>query len=93
MVSPAAKLPYSGYRFPTEVISQAVLLYFRFPLSLEDTPKPTLGFHNEGSIGRIVLLDALRQGVALPLATEHPYAASEGVVCCTTNVARWVSGA
>ena len=25
---------YAGYRFPTEVISHAVWLYFRFPLSL-----------------------------------------------------------
>jgi putative transposase len=34
MSSPAPKSPYSGYRFPAEVISQAVWLYFRFPLSL-----------------------------------------------------------
>jgi putative transposase len=34
MSSPAAKAPYAGYRFPAEVISQAVWLYFRFPLSL-----------------------------------------------------------
>ncbi len=34
MSSPAAKFPYGGHRFPTEVISQAVWLYFRFPLSL-----------------------------------------------------------
>src|SRR3954447_16236284 len=25
---------YAGYRFPTEIISHAVWLYFRFPLSL-----------------------------------------------------------
>jgi putative transposase len=31
---PAAKSPYAGYRFPGELISQAVWLYFRFPLSL-----------------------------------------------------------
>src|SRR5688572_28452430 len=30
----AAKSPYAGYRFPPEVISHAVWLYFRFPLSL-----------------------------------------------------------
>jgi putative transposase len=30
----AAKSPYAGYRFPAEVTSQAVWLYFRFPLSL-----------------------------------------------------------
>ena len=34
MSSPAAKSPYAGHRFPPEVISQAVWLYFRFPLSL-----------------------------------------------------------
>lgn len=30
----AAKSPYAGYRFPAEVISHAVWLSFRFPLSL-----------------------------------------------------------
>src|SRR5215210_7295937 len=30
----SAKSPYAGYRFPGEVISHAVWLYFRFPLSL-----------------------------------------------------------
>src|SRR3954453_2519725 len=30
----AAKSPYAGYRFPAEVISHAIWLYFRFPLSL-----------------------------------------------------------
>ena len=30
----AAKSPYAGHRFPAEVISHAVWLYFRFPLSL-----------------------------------------------------------
>jgi putative transposase len=34
MSPPAAASPYAGYRFPAEVISQAVWLYFRFPLSL-----------------------------------------------------------
>src|SRR3954453_18128707 len=29
-----AKSPYAGYRFPGEVISHAVWLYFRFPLNL-----------------------------------------------------------
>src|SRR3954452_16047480 len=33
MSSSAAKSSYAGYRFPPEVISQAVWLYFRFPLS------------------------------------------------------------
>src|SRR3954468_21781197 len=28
------KSPYAGYRFPGEIISHAVWLYFRFPLSL-----------------------------------------------------------
>jgi transposase-like protein len=30
----SAKSIYRGYRFPAEVIQQAVWLYFRFPLSL-----------------------------------------------------------
>ena len=33
MTSPAPP-SYAGYRFPAEVISHAVWLYFRFPLSL-----------------------------------------------------------
>src|SRR4051812_24614856 len=33
MTTPAS-LSYAGYRFPAEVISHAVWLYFRFPLSL-----------------------------------------------------------
>ena len=39
MSPPAAKLPYAGYRFPAEVISQAVWLYFRFPLGLRMVKK------------------------------------------------------
>jgi putative transposase len=31
---PAAKPPYAGHRFPPEVISHTIWLYFRFPLSL-----------------------------------------------------------
>src|SRR3954467_5470689 len=30
----SAKSPYTGYRFPPEIISHAIWLYFRFPLSL-----------------------------------------------------------
>src|SRR3954447_1739155 len=30
----STKSPYAGYRFPAEVISHAIWLYFRFPLSL-----------------------------------------------------------
>ena len=33
MTKPACP-SYAGYRFPAEVISHAVWLYFRFPLSL-----------------------------------------------------------
>src|ERR687893_216195 len=33
-MTPAAQAPYAGHRFPPEVISHAVWLYFRFPLSL-----------------------------------------------------------
>src|SRR3712207_4875246 len=34
MSSTAARSPQAGYRFPAEVISHAVWLYFRFPLGL-----------------------------------------------------------
>ena len=30
----STKSPYAGYRFPGEIISHTVWLYFRFPLSL-----------------------------------------------------------
>jgi putative transposase len=33
-MTPAARSPYAGHRFPPEVISHAIWLYFRFPLSL-----------------------------------------------------------
>ncbi len=33
-VAPARDPLYRGYRFPAEIISHAVWLYFRFPLSL-----------------------------------------------------------
>ncbi len=38
MTTPASPncLNYSGHRFPAEVISHAVWLYFRFPLSLRN---------------------------------------------------------
>ena len=34
MTSTSSTPSYTGYRFPAEVISYAVWLYFRFPLSL-----------------------------------------------------------
>ena len=34
MTSISSTPSYTGYRFPAEVISYAVYLYFRFPLSL-----------------------------------------------------------
>jgi putative transposase len=34
MMSSSNTPSYTGYRFPAEVISYAVWLYFRFPLSL-----------------------------------------------------------
>jgi putative transposase len=33
-MTPATKSPHAGHRFPPEVISQAIWLHFRFPLSL-----------------------------------------------------------
>ena len=34
MTTPTLFPSYAGYRFPAEIISHAVWLYFRFPLSL-----------------------------------------------------------
>ena len=33
-MTPSACPSYAGYRFPVEIFSHAVWLYFRFPLSL-----------------------------------------------------------
>ena len=33
-MAPSTVPSYAGYRFPAEIISHAVWLYFRFPLSL-----------------------------------------------------------
>jgi putative transposase len=33
-VTTAGRARYAGYRFPAEIISHAVWLYFRFPLGL-----------------------------------------------------------
>ena len=33
-MAPTTKSPYAGYCYPPEIISHAVLLHFRFPLSL-----------------------------------------------------------
>jgi putative transposase len=45
-MSQSARSAYAGYRFPPEIISHAVWLYFRFPLCLrmvEDVPMSTDG--------------------------------------------------
>jgi putative transposase len=34
----SARARYAGYRFPSEIISHAVWLYFRFPLGLRTLP-------------------------------------------------------
>ena len=40
----ATKSPYAGYRFPGEVISHAVWLYLRFPLTIR-TQSTILSWH------------------------------------------------
>jgi putative transposase len=58
MSSPSAKSPYAGYRFPPEVISHAVWLYFRFPLSLrmvEEMTVARLGVRRRSGISALVL--------------------------------------
>jgi putative transposase len=39
---------YRGYRFPPEIISHAVWLYFRFSFSFRDVEERTT--HNTGSV-------------------------------------------
>lgn len=43
-----AKNPYAGYRYPAEIISHAVWLYFRFMLSYRDVEEllATRGLQN-----------------------------------------------
>jgi putative transposase len=36
MTARMKKISYSGYRFPAEIIHQAIWLYLRFTLSLRD---------------------------------------------------------
>ena len=47
--------PYAGHRYPTEIISHAVWLYFRFTLSFRDIKEP-LAYR-----GIIVTYEAIRQ--------------------------------
>jgi putative transposase len=39
MMTTLARLRYTGYRFPAEIISHAIWLYFRFPLDLRMVEK------------------------------------------------------
>jgi DDE domain len=39
-MTPAARSPYAGHRFPPEVIGHAVWLHFRFPLALRTVGEP-----------------------------------------------------
>ena len=55
MTAPAACPSFAGYRFPAEIISQAVWLYFRFPLSLRMVEE-MLAFR-----GVVVSYETLRQ--------------------------------
>ena len=47
--------PYSGYRYPTEIISHAVWLYFRFALSYRDVEEIL------AARGVIISYEAVRQ--------------------------------
>jgi transposase-like protein len=42
--------PYSGYRYPTEIISYAVWLYHRFTLSFREIEEKIRGQQNPGFI-------------------------------------------
>ena len=59
MTTPACPC-YAGHRFPAEVISHAVWLYFRFPLSLLP-PEPAPGGRAAGGARRSVSHQTVRQ--------------------------------
>ena len=62
---------YAGYRFPAEVISHAVWLYFRFPLSLRMVDELL------ATRGIIVSYETVRQWAEL---TEGSAGAASGMV-------------
>ena len=51
----ASKNPYSGHRYPAEIISHAVWLYFRFTLSFRDIEELL------AARGIVVTYEAVRQ--------------------------------
>jgi hypothetical protein len=74
------KISYAGYRFPPEIIQQAIWLYLRFTLSLRDVEDllaergiaasyDTIG-HWENRFGPIIATD-LRKRRAKPNAVQH----------------------
>ncbi len=57
MTSPAFP-SYAGYRFPAEIISRAVSLYFRFSLSLRSASRSATQTCKSASVGAARLLTA-----------------------------------
>jgi putative transposase len=85
MSLPATKSPYAGYRFPPEVISQAVWLYFRFPFSLrmvEEMLAVNRTRYHRQPRGRAAVGAQLRPGLrqpdlaALPATGDKQHAAT-----------------
>ena len=74
MSSLASKLPYAGHRFPAEVISQAVWLYFRFPLSLRMVEEML------AARGIVVSHESVRQW-AMSSARRSPTDPAEAALC------------
>jgi putative transposase len=72
MISPAAKSPYAGHCFPAEIISHAVWLYFRFPLSLRHVDEIL------AARGVVVSHETVRQWA---LKFGQAFATRSGVVC------------
>jgi len=62
---------YAGYRFPAEIISHAVWLYFRFPLSLRNVDEIL------AARGVVVSHETVRQWAEL---TEGSAGAASGMV-------------
>ena len=58
------KISYSGYRFPPEIIQQAIWLYLRFTLSLRDVEDllAERGVADPGLLNRYILRSRRRVG-------------------------------
>jgi transposase-like protein len=76
MIKPPVVEPisYAGYRFPPDVISYAVWLYFRFPLSLRMVEEMLAARSIDVTYETLALMDAkvwFESGQANPRSGQH----------------------